>query len=73
MSDRDSVTIPVLTAVQILARLESLTAPQVQSARGVVPAMTAPPVVLVNGAATVAQFGAIIPRSARSGQTPFSY
>ncbi len=72
MSDRDSVTIPVLTAVQILARMESLTALQIQSARGVAPAMTAPPAVLVNGASTVAQFGAIIPRSARN-QSPFSY
>ena len=73
MSSRDSVTIPVLTPAQILARLESLTALQLATGGSAAPAITAPPAVMVNGAGTVAQFGAIIPRSARVSTNPFSY
>jgi hypothetical protein len=62
---------PILTPAQIAARLVALDQGQVAGVRVNLPAMTAPPSAALNAASTVAQFGAMIPRSPRPA--PFSY
>lgn len=68
----DLITLP-LSPLQIATRLVSLERQQVEGVRVNVGSITAPPSAAVNAAATVAEFGATIPRNARSAQTPFGF